>query len=242
MRGFLQKDIELLKQNRSFLGLVIVMVIFFVCIRNDAFVIIYLGMMGGFHSISTISYDEADRGMGFLMTLPATRKTYAIEKYILGYGDVYKRQVLYNVMAIFGENEISNQRNDAVLAFTSALSRSMVEMCIRDRYYTFGETYQAEDGIVTATFKKDGKTKEKVLNYGGPDGYSVTLPTVEAGGRFATFSYRGMSASAYYTVLKSNLVLNYMVSYSNDNKIYSQNFPGTMLENSKGEELSLIHI
>ena len=24
--------------------------------------------------------------MGFLMTLPATRKTYAIEKYILGYG------------------------------------------------------------------------------------------------------------------------------------------------------------
>lgn len=53
MRGFLQKDIELLKQNRSFLGLVIVMVIFFVCIRNDAFVIIYLGMMGGFLSIST---------------------------------------------------------------------------------------------------------------------------------------------------------------------------------------------
>ena len=86
MRGFLQKDIELLKQNRSFLGLVIVMVIFFVCIRNDAFVIIYLGMMGGFLSISTISYDEADLGMGFLMTLPATRKTYAIEKYILGYG------------------------------------------------------------------------------------------------------------------------------------------------------------
>ena len=82
----MQKDIELLKQNRSFLGLVIVMVIFFVCIRNDAFVIIYLGMMGGFLSISTISYDEADRGMGFLMTLPATRKTYAIEKYILGYG------------------------------------------------------------------------------------------------------------------------------------------------------------
>ena len=86
MRGFLQKDIELLKQNRSFLGLVAVMVIFFVSVKNDAFIIIYLGMMGGFLSISTISYDEADRGMGFLMTLPAARKTYAIEKYILGYG------------------------------------------------------------------------------------------------------------------------------------------------------------
>lgn len=66
MRGFLQKDIELLKQNRSFLGLVAVMVIFFVSVKNDAFIIIYLGMMGGFLSISTISYDEADRGMGFL--------------------------------------------------------------------------------------------------------------------------------------------------------------------------------
>ena len=45
MRGFLQKDIELLKQNRSFLGLVAVMVIFFVSVKNDAFIIIYLGMM-----------------------------------------------------------------------------------------------------------------------------------------------------------------------------------------------------
>lgn len=86
MRGFLQKDIELLKQNQSFLGLVAVMAIFFVCVKNDAFIIIYLGMMGGFLSISTISYDEADHGMGFLMTLPASRKTYAIEKYVMGYG------------------------------------------------------------------------------------------------------------------------------------------------------------
>lgn len=36
--------------------------------------------------MSTISYDDADRGMGFLMTLPSTRKNYAVEKYILGYG------------------------------------------------------------------------------------------------------------------------------------------------------------
>ncbi len=49
MRGFLQKDIELLKQNRSFLGLVAVMAIFFVSVKNDAFIIIYLGMMGGFN-------------------------------------------------------------------------------------------------------------------------------------------------------------------------------------------------
>lgn len=86
MRGFLQKDIELLKQSRSFIGIVAVMTIFMVCVKNESFIIIYLGMMGGFLAMSTISYDEADHGMGFLMTLPASRKTYAIEKYILGYG------------------------------------------------------------------------------------------------------------------------------------------------------------
>lgn len=86
MRGFLQKDMELLKQSRSFIGIVIVMTIFMVCIKNESFIIIYLGMMGGFLTMSTISYDEADHGMGFLMTLPASRRVYAIEKYILGYG------------------------------------------------------------------------------------------------------------------------------------------------------------
>lgn len=86
MRGFLQKDIELLKQNQSFLGIVAIMVIFFISVRNDTFIVVYLGMMGGVLTMSTITYDEADRGMGFLMTLPASRKTYAIEKYVLGYG------------------------------------------------------------------------------------------------------------------------------------------------------------
>lgn len=86
MRGFLQKDIELLKQNQSFLGIVAIMVIFFISVRNDTFIVVYLGMMGGVLTMSTITYDEADRGMGFLMTLPASRKIYAIEKYVLGYG------------------------------------------------------------------------------------------------------------------------------------------------------------
>ena len=86
MRGFLQKDIALLGQNRSLYGIIIVMMIFMVCVKNESFIIIYSGMMGGFLAMSTISYDDADRGMGFLMTLPSTRKIYTVEKYILGYG------------------------------------------------------------------------------------------------------------------------------------------------------------
>ena len=57
MRGFLQKDIELLKQNQSFLGIVAIMVIFFISVRNDTFIVVYLGMMGGVLTMSTITYD-----------------------------------------------------------------------------------------------------------------------------------------------------------------------------------------
>ena len=86
MRGFLQKDMELLRQNRSLPGIILVMTVFMICVKNESFIISYLGMMGGFLVMSTISYDEADRGMGFLMTLPSTRKIYAVEKYVMGYG------------------------------------------------------------------------------------------------------------------------------------------------------------
>jgi len=37
-------------------------------------------------AITTISYDEFDNGLAFLMTLPVTRKQYVAEKYLLGAG------------------------------------------------------------------------------------------------------------------------------------------------------------
>lgn len=113
-----------------------------------------------------------------------------------------------------------------------------LEAKITREYYTFGEEYQAEDGIVTATFKqKDGTVKKKVLSYGGADGYSIVFSTGYAGPRTATFYYKGQSATAAYTVLKSNVALNYMVKYLEDDRIFSQPFPGTVLKDSKGEDL-----
>lgn len=44
-----------------------------------------------------------------------------------GYPSNYNILILYDLMKVSGEKEVSSQRNDAVLAFTSALSRSMVE-------------------------------------------------------------------------------------------------------------------
>ena len=123
MRGFLQKDIALLGQNRSLYGIIIVMMIFMVCVRNESFIIVYSGMMGGFLSMSIISYDDADRGMGFLMTLPSTRKIYAVEKYILGYGVGFlllaAGTVIAAVSSIFRNSGL--EKGDLMLSFETGV-------------------------------------------------------------------------------------------------------------------------
>ena len=102
--------------------------------------------------------------------------------------------------------------------------------------YALGETYQESDGTVTATFlQSDGTRIQKELSYGGADGYTVSLPTVKTGKQIAVFTYKGMSARAYYTVLKNSVFLNYMALYDQgeDGRIYSSTFPGTPMKNYK---------
>ena len=86
MRGLLEKDFQLLIQNRSIPAVVMIMIVFMVAEKNNFFVITYLAMMGCFMALGTISYDDADHGMGFIMTFPITRKIYVMEKYVFSYG------------------------------------------------------------------------------------------------------------------------------------------------------------
>lgn len=106
--------------------------------------------------------------------------------------------------------------------------------------YALGETYQKSDGKVTATFRQaDGTKIQKEISYGGTDGYTVSLPTVKTGRQIAVFTYKGMSARAYYTVMKNSVVLSYMATYDQDgdNRIYSSTFPGTPMKNYKNGAL-----
>lgn len=132
MRGFLQKDIALLGQNRSLYGIIIVMMIFMVCVRNESFIIVYSGMMGGFLAMSIISYDDADRGMGFLMTLPSTRKIYAVEKYILGYGVSFlllaAGTVIAAVSSMFRNSGL--EKGDLMLSFETGVMIVAVIMIV----------------------------------------------------------------------------------------------------------------
>ncbi len=82
MKGLMAKDFcILLQRKKSF----IIILICGLCmsISNDAsFFVAYLTMIGTIFTLSTIAYDEFDNSYPFLMTLPVSRKDYAVEKYL----------------------------------------------------------------------------------------------------------------------------------------------------------------
>lgn len=88
MKGLFVKDLELMKQQKQFFILVIVMGIILNVTGNSSssFATGYFTIITAIFALTTMSYDEFDNGFAFLMTLPATRKQYVAEKYLLGVG------------------------------------------------------------------------------------------------------------------------------------------------------------
>lgn len=89
MKGLFVKDIELMKQQKQFFILVVVMGVILNLAGGSgsvSFATGYFTIVTAIFAITTISYDEFDNGLAFLMTLPVTRKRYVAEKYLLGAG------------------------------------------------------------------------------------------------------------------------------------------------------------
>ena len=88
MKGLFVKDIELMKQQKQFFILVVVMGVILNLTGSGSvsFATGYFTFVTAIFAITTISYDEFDNGLAFLMTLPVTRKQYVAEKYLLGAG------------------------------------------------------------------------------------------------------------------------------------------------------------
>ncbi len=85
MSGLIVKDINLLKSQKTTL-LVMLFMIFALPVMGMGieFTMGYTAFVFVVLITGTLSYDEFDRGMSFLMTLPVERKTYVREKYLLG--------------------------------------------------------------------------------------------------------------------------------------------------------------
>lgn len=85
MTGLIVKDIRQLAQKKKYFLMFGVIALILAFSMDDTFIISYITMIGMILAISTISYDEFDNGLAFLMTLPVTRKQYALEKHLFGF-------------------------------------------------------------------------------------------------------------------------------------------------------------
>ena len=83
MRGLLIKDISLMLGQKRFFLIVLGMGIMLMFSGDDPSASIgYITMLITIFSLNTISYDEHENGMSFLLTLPIYRRTYVFEKYV----------------------------------------------------------------------------------------------------------------------------------------------------------------
>ncbi|MBP3610796.1 MAG: ABC-2 transporter permease [Lachnospiraceae bacterium] len=80
MKGLLIKDLRILMRQKNLL-LYMVICGFFLCANGLDFTLGFLVMIGSMLGLNTVAYDMMDNGMAYLMTLPAGRKSYALEKY-----------------------------------------------------------------------------------------------------------------------------------------------------------------
>nr|WP_317283603.1 ABC-2 transporter permease [uncultured Sellimonas sp.] len=85
MKGFMVKEWCLLKEFRKLMAIIIFVSVILTFSGSDvSFVVGYIVVLMAMVAGMSIAYDEANGGMTFLMTLPATRKQYVISKYVFG--------------------------------------------------------------------------------------------------------------------------------------------------------------
>ena len=85
MKGLLIKDFKLmLMQKNFFIIIIVVACLISISSQDPTFMIGFITLILSLFTVSTIFYDEFDNGYPFLLTLPFSRKTYVLEKYVYG--------------------------------------------------------------------------------------------------------------------------------------------------------------
>ena len=82
MKGLLVKDFRVIMVQKKLLILYFFVSIMLSYAMDTSFIVSYFPMIGLMLIISTISYDNHENGMGFLMTMPVRPGEYAVAKYI----------------------------------------------------------------------------------------------------------------------------------------------------------------
>lgn len=112
IRGLLIKDLCLMREIRKLLLIILfVTVIFIFNGTSSTFLTGYIMIIIAFLVGMTISYDEMNNGLAFLMTLPVTRRQYVAEKFICGLLSLFLGFVYAMVVAVI-QSMIGNSAPD----------------------------------------------------------------------------------------------------------------------------------
>ena len=86
MKGLLIKDLKIIAEQKKFFIVAILFAALFTWTGNDiTFAATYIILLTSMLTLTTISYDEFNGGMAFLLTLPTSRKIYTKEKYVFAF-------------------------------------------------------------------------------------------------------------------------------------------------------------
>ena len=88
MKGLLKKDLAILFCNRAMLvaAIIVFAAVAFMGSGGGQFIVAYMAIFVPMVINSTISYEDPDHGMAYLMTLPVTRRQYLYSKYVFSAG------------------------------------------------------------------------------------------------------------------------------------------------------------
>lgn len=118
MKGLLLKDCQLTLMNRQMVIVMVIMVPILLVTGGDnmtSFAMFYLGFMSAMMVLSTITYDDMEHGMTFLMTLPVNRKTYVAEKYTFGgimiFVGMFFAQLVITIYQLNAKGEVAFPQN-----------------------------------------------------------------------------------------------------------------------------------
>lgn len=89
MKGLFIKDLKLVTTQKRFIIMAIALSIFITLTGDDAtFTVTYIVLLLSMLTLNTISYDDMNGGMLFLLSLPVDRKMYVKEKYMFAFANL----------------------------------------------------------------------------------------------------------------------------------------------------------
>lgn len=124
MKGLLKKDLAISFCNKAMLiaAIIVLAAVAFMGSGGGQFIMSYMAVFVPMVINSTISYDDMDNGMEYLMTLPVTRRQYVYSKYVFSAGAGFLCWIFSCVMGTLSNVIHGNQGDSGEWLFLCLMS------------------------------------------------------------------------------------------------------------------------